>query len=321
MNEKTTLRNAIDQFPQYLQMKGDTQSTAQAYLCDVKQFYIFIREKYKNLVYTDALNRTHLLSYFLYLQGKVDKREFKRPTFDRKCDSLIVFCKYLIAFSYTEENLLENYKYSRVKKGYNPDTEQDYNPYVLSEQELSQIFELIVNSPEKSKFRDLVVIQMLTELGIRRSTLLSAKWEDVDFTNKTMTLHHVKDKNTTKIKISEGLCDSLIEYQFVANRLSGKIVLSNRNLPLSCSAFDDLIKKYLFAVGAYQKGATSHSFRHTFITKALRNNMSPFKIIRYTGHQDVSSLKPYENLIPIDLDDICNISAVNFKKESLENIA
>lgn len=209
MITQITLRNAIDQFPRYVQMKGKTESTAKAYLCDLNQFYIFIHEKYKNLVYVDALNRTHIMDYFLHLQKLVSERKYHRPSYDRKCDSLITFCKYLDSFRYTDGNILAGYSYTRVKTRYDKDTGNDFNPYVFSKQEITQIIEFVMNSSEKSKYRDLAIIEMLTELGIRRSTLLVATWEDVDFINRTMVLHHVKDHKTTKVEISEGLCISL----------------------------------------------------------------------------------------------------------------
>jgi len=286
-------------------MEGNTRSTAQAYLCDLMQFKGFVSEKYKNLCYIESLQRNHIMDYILCLQKQVDKRKYARTTFDRKVDSLIVFCKYLVAMEYKNEYLMKGYQVKRIKRRYSADYQSDFNPYIFSDSELENIIRSIQNSSDKNKIRDIAIIEMLMELGIRRSTLLAARWEDFDFVEKTLILHHVKDQITTKVAITDNLCNTLQNYQFVSNRSIGNVFLSNKGTPLSNSAFNDLIKKYLTQIGAYQRGATSHSFRHTFITKALKQNISPYKIIKYTGHRDISSLKPYENLIANDLSDVC----------------
>ena len=317
MITKITLTKAIDCFPQHIRSDGNTQSTAQAYLCDINQFKIFINAKYKNLVYVESLSRNHVMEYIMYLQRQVDTKRFKRATFDRKCDSLIVFSRYLYDMGYKDEDILKTHHYKRVKSRYIKDTGNDFCPYIFSDDEINEIFLDISNSTDKHKYRNLAIFEMLVELGIRRSTLLVSSWEDIDFVDKTIILHHVKDQITTKVKISTNLCNTLQNYQFITNRSSGTIFISSKGTPLSNGAYNDLIKKYLTKIGAYQKGATGHCFRHTFIIKALKQNISPFKIIKYTGHRDVSSLKPYANLIADDLEDVCDAVVIPFPIELL----
>lgn len=305
MNPRITLKRAVDKFPDYILLKGNTKSTAQSYLCDLSQFYGFMSVKYPNVVYVDMLNRNHVMDYLLALQRQVKNKKYRRSTFDRKSDSLIVFSKYLFEMGYLSVNLLNDYSYKRVKSHYVPDWENDFKPYVFSEDEIAELLNIIINSTDKNKFRDLAIFSMLIQLGIRRETLLVSTWEDIDFIKHEMILHHAKDKNTTKVKITEELITVLENYQFVSKRKTGRIFVSNKGTPLSYSAYNDIIRKYLKKIGAYQKGATGHSFRHTFITNALRKNINPEKIILYTGHRDISSLEPYKHFVPPDLTDVC----------------
>lgn len=316
-----TVKQTIDKFPDYVCSLGNTESTAKAYLCDIMQFYGYIQEMHKNLIYIDNLKRNHFIDYFLCLQKQVIEKKYCRSTADRKTDSLIVFCSYLFEMGYTKENLLCGYKFKRIKQRFSKDYNNDFNPYVFNDKELEELIETIQKEKSNNKYRDLLIFEMLIELGIRRSTLLAASWEDVNFHEKAMTLHHVKDQLTTKVKISDNLCNALIDYQFVSNQNTGKILLSNKGTSLSPSAFNDTVTKYLKQTGTYKKGATSHSFRHTFITKAFKNNINEYKIIKYTGHRDISSLKPYENLIANDLEDLCIVTAlpITYFQNSKEN--
>ncbi|CAB1244199.1 conserved protein of unknown function [Ruminococcaceae bacterium BL-6] len=305
MCNRITLKQAVEKFPDYILLEGNTESTIKAYSCDIKQFYSYMRAKYPNIVYIDSLKRNHISDYLLSILKKVKAKKCSCYTYDRKADSLIVFCKYIFENGYSSDNLLKSYKRKRMKNRYFADFKSDFQPYIFTEEELSKLINTIMDSNDQNKDRDLAIFMMLIQLGIRRSTLLEACWEDVSFEKKEMTLHHVKDQISTRVKITQELSDVLENYQFISGRKTGKIFISNEGNPLSKSAYNDVIRKYLKKIGAYQKGATGHSFRHTFITNAVRKNINAARIMRYTGHRDFSSLKPYLHLAPDDLNDVC----------------
>lgn len=305
MCTRITLKQAVNKFPDYILLKGNTKSTAQSYLCDLSQFCGYMSIKYPNIIYIETLKRNQILDYLSVLLQQVKTKKYCRSTFDRKTDSLIVFCKYLFDMGYMSVNLLNDFTYKRIKSRYVPDLGNDFNPYIFTEDELKKLVKTIICSTDANKYRDLAIFTMLIQLGIRRSTLLVTTWEDISFIKREILLHHVKDQRSTKVKITRELSDILENYQFVSGRKTGRVFISNEGNPLSNSAYNDIIRKYLKQIGAYQKGATGHSFRHTFITNALRNNINPEKIILYTGHRDISSLEPYKHLVPSDLTDVC----------------
>ena len=132
--------------------------------------------------------------------------------------------------------------------------------------------------------------------------------EDINFARREMVLHHVKTKSITTIKIS-GLAFTLDRLSYITMKKIGYIFLSNKGNRLSESSYNDVIKKYVRLAKLEDKGVTGHSFRHTFVTELLRKNISPYKIIKYTGHKRPESLKPYESLIPKDCEDLIEISS------------
>ena len=49
---------------------------------------------------------------------------------------------------------------------------------------------------------------------------------------------------------------------------------------------------------------TSRTFRHSFITHLIRNDVPLIKIAMYTGHKDLETLKIYTHLVASDTNDI-----------------
>jgi site-specific recombinase XerD len=306
---KLTLIRAKERFENYIHQKRKAKSTATAYLTDYSQFQVFMKDKYFNITYVHQLTKQHYLDYFDYLFSKSKNGEIKAITMDRKRDSLIIFSRFLLENGYTDVDVLDSYSYKRITGKYVKDLECEFNPYILTDDDKEAILKSIIDSRGSNKHRDFAIMQILCETGIRRSTLLQIKWEDINFARREMVLHHVKTKNITTIKISEGLALTLDRLSYITMKKIGYIFLSNKGNRLSESSYNDVIKKYVRLAKLEDKGVTGHSFRHTFVTELLRKNISPYKIIKYTGHSRVESLKPYEALIAKDCEDVIGISS------------
>lgn len=311
-----TLKQATSGFENYLLVHGCTHSTANAYTSDLKQFKEFMKSHDKNLVYVDRLSYRHFLDYLAFLQAKVETKSFKRNTMDRKCDSLITFYKYLAEYNYFTLgvfnqfgiNKVIDFKYKRVKSRCLKDYDNEFRPYIFSEDELNRIIFTVRNNNRCNKYRDLALFQSLIQLGIRRGTLLEIKWEDINFINQTIRLNHIKDQKITNVTISNSQTQTLEDFQFESNQNTGYIFMSNKDNRLSRTSYNDIIKKYIGLAGLGDTCATGHSFRHTFIMNQIRNNISLYKIIQYTGHKSVDALKDYVNLQPQDCGDLVAVA-------------
>lgn len=306
---KLTLIRAKERFENAIYLKNRAKSTVASYTTDYSQFLAFMKDEYPNIVYVNQLKKIHYLDYFHYLLDKVIENEIKATTMDRKRDSLIVFSRVLADYGYTEVDVLDGYTYKRVTGKYIKELKCEFNPYILTDDDKEAILNAVIYSRNCNKYRDLAIIQTLCETGIRRSTLLQIKFEDINFGRREMVLHHVKTKNITTIKISKALAYTLDELSYMTGKKKGYIFQSNKGGQLSNSAYNDVIEKYVSLSNLKDKGVTGHSFRHTFITEQLRNNISPYKIIKYTGHKRPESLKPYESLVPKDCEDLIEISS------------
>lgn len=65
------------------------------------------------------------------------------------------------------------------------------------------------------------------------------------------------------------------------------------------------IKEHIKEAGI-KKRISLHSFRHYFITNAIKSGMTESQIIKWTGHTNTASLQSYNQLVPDDLRDKFN---------------
>lgn len=317
---KITLDKAIDNFPHYLHMNSKADSTLQAYTTDIKQFRLFLKEEHPTVIYVENLRRNYILDYFMLLEKA---KKYTRATFERKRDSLRVFCKYLNEFEYLQEDLMSGLLFRHLKSGYARNFESGFSAHLISNEQVENIIKNISESNRPNKYRDITIIKMLYQLGIRRSTLLAIAWEDIDFKLSCITFHHVKEKGVTTVYFSSDLKKTLLDFQSVSNGLSGKLFKSkkSKNGVLSFHAYNAMIRNNLIKVGAYVPRENGHRFRHSFIMENLRNGVSPYKIVQYTGHANVDGLRDYLNWNVLDTKEIAEYYDKTINYENTNSIA
>lgn len=302
---------AIDGFKEYLDSTDVTSSTIAAYLSDIKHFKTFLQNKSLANLDVRRLTKEKVCSYFAFLKSL----PIKTATRDRRKDSFSVFARYLKEYGYTDDNIMPNLgRRSRKKKNYNADDETGFNPRILTDTELSRLFKLISESTAKNHIRDLCIFLMLAELGIRRCTLQAARWEDINFHDKCLTLRHDKGKKMTRVELPDNLANVLKVYKSLKPKKFGYIFGSRGESPMSSSNYQTIVKKWLSTAGINnansQQKSTGHTLRHTFITRMIRNNVSLYKIAEYTG-STIESLLPYVHLVKGDMADVTKIAHID----------
>lgn len=306
-NEKNriTIRQAINNFPNYLFLEGKSKSTSENYLTDTIQFYTFIKTELNNKIrYIDAITKVEIKQYKKHLIKKMMKGEYKITTIARKYNSLKVFCQFL-ENEYGIEDITKGDKFGNRNhlKNWNNDYEVESPPKIIQDWEIEKLLQTIESSNDKNVFRDMAIIQVLLNTGCRRSELLELKWSDVNFYNKEITIRRKKTSNADTVAVNHHVIKALIDLKKVNGDLkSSDYIFRSRqesSNKLSESALNSAIKKWVIKANINPE-ISSHYFRHTFITNCLRQGISAEKIIKYTGHSDVSALKPYTHLVAND---------------------
>lgn len=303
-DKRMTLLNSISLFSNNLIVRGLTESTSVAYTSDIKAFYNFIKRTFSNRSYVDTITRSdinHFQNYILSL-------DYKSNTIDRKFDSLSVYFQFLTDFGYIDKNPLENFVFNRSKNCW--DADEDNYPNFLEMDEIEQIVEAARNTKNDRTTRDIAILELLKNTGCRRDTVLGLNWSDINFTKNDITLKHKKTKTKTIVQMSKSLRAAMIQLYNTSENPAGAVFISQKGNRLAKDAFSKLIRKYavLSGVQEYREfDITSVTFRHSFITYLVKNNVSFEKIAQFTGHKQLETLRIYTHLVSTDTSDVINL--------------
>ena len=275
------IRDSIELFQQYLLVeKGLSKVTVNSYLDDLKQFFLFFKDK----KYVEDLYGEDLIDFLKY-QLSIGRS---------------------IATSLRRLSSTKQYYLFLKKDGYLvgdiPDIESpkkpEHLPNCLSEEEV----ESLLNAPNIEKpegLRDKAMLETMYASGLRVSELLMLERGKVDLKHGVITIF---GKGAKERKVPIG--DFAIEYvkQYVEgprrkNPGSGtKYLFLNRyGKPLSRQYFFMQIKKYALQSGI-EVNISPHTLRHCFATHLLENGAQLRAVQEMLGHTNIATTQIYTHI-------------------------
>jgi len=148
--------------------------------------------------------------------------------------------------------------------------------------------------------RDAAILSLMAYASLRTVEIHRANFEDIQTRSGRMVLRiqgkgHID--SDAMVVINQHAESYLIPWITERGNREGPLFtsLSRRNLGgrLSLSAIRAMVKKYLRIAGINSKRKTAHSFRHTAITKMIRQKLPPTKIMSVSRHERLDTLMIY----------------------------
>lgn len=268
-----------------------SNKTIMAYRVDLMQLENHLRDRYSlqgfEMITKDMLKR------YLY-----EISEYKPKTIKRKMATV----KALFSF-YEFEN--ENYinpmrkvkvhiRNPRILPTIMSDTEVKmiiqyfYQKRTLNQNQLRHSYSYITQT------RDIAIIELLFATGIRVSELCGLRCEDVDLLQGNIKVNGKGSKERVIQICSMEVLASLREYQsltksdtfFFINRLGNKISAQSIRLMIKHCIENLKISKHI----------TPHTFRHTFATLLLEENVDIRYIQNLLGHSSIVTTQIYTHV-------------------------
>lgn len=151
--------------------------------------------------------------------------------------------------------------------------------------------------------RDRAILEFFLSTGCRVAEVGNVKIADIDFINKTLLVIG-KGNKERRVYFTERCKRALLnylkerkdntEYLFVSSRAPHK-KLNNRGY--------QVIVDKMQRMANIDMNVTSHTFRHTFATNALKSGMKPEVIQQILGHNDVGlTLRVYAKLAQTEVE-------------------
>lgn len=146
--------------------------------------------------------------------------------------------------------------------------------------------------------REKTIIYVLLDTGIRASECISVCVKDVNW-----------DTNSIKIVGGKGEKDRTVYFgaktaRYLIRHLRGleanELLFTNyyTDQKFTYNGFAQLLRRIGKAANV---PCTAHKFRRTFAINSLRNGMNVYFLAKLMGHEDIAILKPYLDIVKIDL--------------------
>jgi len=272
--------------------KNLSPKTIEFYEIDLKQFEAFLFEKQINTEIS-AIDKHVLKSYLKHISS------FKPKTVKRKLATL----KALFNFLEFEDILSINpFRKLRVKI-----KEPKVLPTLMNAYEVQKIFKVAYAERDKLetsdtayllKCRDIAVLELLFATGIRVSELSELKRENINLHTGVISINGKGSKERIIRVCNDEVLKVLNNYQkLFENQIqeSGFFFINRLGKKLSDQSIRYIIK-YYSKEASINKNITPHTFRHTFATLLLEEDVDIKYIQHFLGHSSIATTQIYTHV-------------------------
>ena len=288
--EKKEITAAIREFLWHCRFeKKLDEKTIRAYQADLRQMAEIVGETTDIFI----MSKTDIKGYLQAIA------HFKHKTIKRKIATLRSMLNYLEC---EYENYINPMRKMQIKM-----KEPLRLPVVMTIEEMRRILNSLYsrtnNSAEstysyKAAIRNIAIVELLFASGMRVSELCNLRNKDVDLVNGEVRIIgkgnkeriiHICQSETLQalhqwLKQENGACDS--QAPFFTNRL---------HRGLSTQSVRQLIRSIVSATGL-SKHITPHTFRHTFATLLLEEDVDVRYIQSLLGHSSIATTQIYTHV-------------------------
>jgi len=308
----------IDEFPPLVRefasyktsIQGCSPKTVEEYLLDLRTFfrYLLARDRGINPDSDEFLEidiskidldyikdiRTERIYDFLLYTGSVRKNMWASKS--RKLSAIKGLFKFLtVKRGYLEENPAANIESPKHRKTL---------PKFLSLEESKMLLDAVRNDVQsKSRLRDLCMITLFLNCGMRLSELVGLNIPDID---RELTHIRVVGKGSKEriIYLNEA-CQAVFSEYLINDRLTEKqrkipekaVFLSNRDKRISNKTVQAMVYKYLDAAGLGAKHYSVHKLRHTAATLMYQSGNVDIRVLKdILGHEQLNTTQIYTHV-------------------------
>jgi len=270
-----------DRFLAYIQYeKRYSPHTVTAYRTDLDQFFTFLSAQYQ-ITDISVIDHSMIRSWLVFLMEQGDSPR----SVNRKLTSLKSFYRFLL-----KEGVVENNPMRRV---ISPKTSKRLPEFV----ETASMSALIGHMQGVEGFpglRDMIIVEMFYNTGIRLSELLNLKETDVDFNSDTIKVMGKRNKERI-IPFSKKFGTLLKNYVKEKENSFGQhpeLFLTDKGGKMYSKQIYLIVNKHLAGFTTLDK-KSPHVLRHTFATHLLNNGAELNAVKELLGHASLAATQVY----------------------------
>ena len=292
-------------------IKGQSEKTVAEYYLDLRMFLRFIVLIRSGLPYETDLNEISIKDVDLEFIRKIDTieiydylsylsqfRVYHPETHNpgqgisntaraRKLSSMKAFFKYLtVRTKQLEQNPAADIEYPRLRQAL---------PKYLT---VEQTFELLDSVEGTHADRDLAILMVFLNCGIRISELSGLNYGDI-YKDRLRVLGKGNKERT--VYLAENCLDAIMQYnnalpEHLRDDPKRPLFLSQKGGRMSTSAIHRLVKKHLAAAGLDATQFSAHKLRHTAATMMLSQGVDVKTVQEVLGHENLNTTQIYTHI-------------------------
>jgi integrase/recombinase XerD len=210
------------------------------------------------------------------------------------------FFNYLERDGYLLANPVNNLKTVRIRR--------EKIDYLTTDQirKVLTAFDLRV----RSEIRNLLIVMLLLDTGVRVNELVNIKIEDINFASRSIYIYATKTNTfrTVYYSIETERILNVYRSEVLRSRENGSLLLKFHaylDVPLDEKLPKERVESMLHVKGQkiFGKGfrLNPHKFRHTFATHFIINGGDPFSLKDLLGHTNIETTNIYVDMSHKDL--------------------
>jgi len=292
------MESTFQAFTQYLQDVGKSERTISGYLADIKIFSQWFHQTNGEILLLDNLTPTDLREYKQYL---LNVQKAKAATINRHLAALRSYASWAKSTGSTAYNPADGIKGI---------SQQNHAPKWLDRKEQAAVIreaerrvQAAKTEPAKRQaIRDLCILSVLLNTGLRVSELVALDIEDVTFSERKGELRVRAGKGTKERAIPlNDSCRKAIKAWYLVRPedKTNRVITTQRG-----SATTRAIQTILESMGkaAHVENMTPHVARHTFAKNLINAGVSLEKVAMLLGHSSLDTTMVYITPGMSDLD-------------------
>lgn len=235
----------------------------------------------------EAITTHHIRSYLVERQtifrDTPQEREASGHTMHGIARAIRAYLNFCVLEQWLEVSPMQNVKMPR-------------RPKRILEAYTVQEIKLLMKAADDDRERAL--ISVLLDTGVRASECTNIQVADISLENNSIFVRAGKGEKDRTVYFGAKTAGLLIRH-IRGMRASDYVWANSHNRKrLLYRGFAKLLRVLGERVGV---DCTAHKFRRTFAINSLRNGMNVYLLAKLMGHEDISILKPYLDLLEADL--------------------
>ena len=270
-----------------------------------------LRYKIEEKLYTQIPNKKRLemcidseKDIHKYISHMATDLRSKPATRARKVSTIRVFFKYLASKAkLIETNPAQNLETPKLDKRL---------PKYLSLEESRKLIEVIKTASDENKERDLAIITLFLNCGMRLSELVGINIKDINFSENKLNVIGKGNKERT-IYLNKSCMDAINDYlkvrphEGVKYESKDALFLSKRKERISNRMVQEIVKRELAKAGLDLNKYSTHKLRHTAATLMYQYGHVDIRALQVLlGHESISTTEIYTHVNDEQVKDAVN---------------